>query len=224
MLIAVGNRIDTTVVVPLQRIEYASKPSKASIVAEHGPEALFDPTIMQAVGLAPASSSNRLTKVTTSSAQADQKGRERKRQREEARQRGETVDSSGGEEEEDEEEEDEGPETKIRKVESASEEPIAHSEATSKPVAADEVKEQVQEEEGEEEDEEGGEFHLSVGYCETRLTFGPLRHLFLALQELWIWKTQTTTIDLDPRCHDSRGVGIVTRCICIYTLSMSATP
>ncbi|CAO1615550.1 unnamed protein product [Parajaminaea phylloscopi] len=102
------------------RISYANSKSKASLILERGPEAIFDPDLM-------SSTVSKAGKVTYSSAQADQRGRERKRQREEARQRGEAVDEEDGEddsaEEEDEEKEDAGssedePKSKIRKVES----------------------------------------------------------------------------------------------------------
>lgn len=110
------------------QISYAKSKSRATIVLERGPEALFDPEAMAATqsgstsALAAASKNN---KVTYSSAQADQRGREKKRQREEARQRGEKVDGdTSAEEEEEEEEEDDDddddvdePKGKIRRVE-----------------------------------------------------------------------------------------------------------
>ncbi|PWN35727.1 RNA-binding domain-containing protein [Meira miltonrushii] len=96
-------------------IDYAKSKSKATIVAEKGPEALFDPSLHLTQTAA------RKEKVTLSSAGADLQGRERKRAREEAGQRGEVVQ----EEEENSESDtrssdDEQPETKRRKSEAGS--------------------------------------------------------------------------------------------------------
>lgn len=97
-------------------IDYAKSKSKATIVAEKGPEALFDPTLHLTQTAA------KKEKITLSSAGADLQGRERKRAREEAGQRGEVVQS---EEEENSEadtgsSDDEQPETKRRKSEAGS--------------------------------------------------------------------------------------------------------
>ncbi|CAO1631906.1 unnamed protein product [Sympodiomycopsis kandeliae] len=97
------------------KIDYASKPSKASIILEHGPEALYDPSIMESIN--GQSGSSKVNKVTTSSAQADQKGRERKRAREEAKQRGEVVEESDDGEEEEESDSDDEPDAKVRRIE-----------------------------------------------------------------------------------------------------------
>lgn len=73
-----------------QVLDYAKSKSKATIVAEKGPEALYDPAVVASLTK---------SKVTFSSAGADLQGRERKRAREEAGQRGEVVADSDDESE-----------------------------------------------------------------------------------------------------------------------------
>lgn len=58
-------------------INYAKTKSKATIVIERGPEALFDPTVSL------TNTAAKKEKITLSSAQADLQGKERKRAREE---------------------------------------------------------------------------------------------------------------------------------------------
>ncbi|CAO1632462.1 unnamed protein product [Jaminaea pallidilutea] len=91
------------------KIAYARSRSKATIVREQGPEALFDPNLL-------SGNSSKAAKVTLSSAQAEQSGREKKRLREEARQRGEKVDDDEAEAESEDEEDAEARQAKIRKV------------------------------------------------------------------------------------------------------------
>ncbi|KAH0445970.1 hypothetical protein IEQ34_025192 [Dendrobium chrysotoxum] len=97
-------------------LDYAKASSKATIVHERGPEALFDPTLKFGT-----KKDTQIGKVTFSSAGADLQGRERKRAREEAGQRGEIVesDSEGEESDEraDEEPEDDQRDVKRRKSE-----------------------------------------------------------------------------------------------------------
>ncbi|PWN19506.1 RNA-binding domain-containing protein [Microstroma glucosiphilum] len=104
-------------------IDYAHSQSKATIILEKGPEALFDPSLFASGSSSTGPSASSKNKVTVSSAQADQRGREKKRAREEARQRGEIVEGEEEEEEEsddEEEEEDVGePKSKARKIEGA---------------------------------------------------------------------------------------------------------
>lgn len=75
-----------------QSIDYAKSKSKATLVQEHGPSALYNPSLFSSTANAGATSQMN-GRVTISSAQAEARGREKKRAREEA----------GGQEDEDEE-------------------------------------------------------------------------------------------------------------------------
>lgn len=80
---------------PLKKsIDYARSKSRATIVNELGPEALFDPAIMASERGKPAGGPG---KVTISSAQAEARGKDNKRTRE---------DATGEEEDEEDEDED----------------------------------------------------------------------------------------------------------------------
>ncbi|MCO5584899.1 hypothetical protein L7F22_038831 [Adiantum nelumboides] len=96
-------------------INYAKSKSKATIIAEKGPEALFDPTLHLTQTAA------KKEKITLSSAGADLQGRERKRAREEAGHRTNTNQAEEDQNSEtDQRSSDEQPEMKRRKSEAGS--------------------------------------------------------------------------------------------------------
>lgn len=111
-------------------IDYAKTKSKATIVAEKGPEALFDPSLHLTQTAA------KKEKITLSSAGAELQGRERKRAREEAGHRDEA--NQAEEEEEDSEADarssDEQPNTKRRRSEAGDKE-ISEDDANSMQMA-----------------------------------------------------------------------------------------
>lgn len=162
-------------------ISYAKSQSKATILLQRGPEALFDPGIMSSIG--------DKQKFTYSSAQAEQRGRERKRQHEEARQRGERVqddgdDSDVGKQEQEQAQEtqseaDEGsdgePKSKIRKIETDKPAPAGPAAANGVSTRGDSAfKGQHQPVEGEDEDEDEQEMDMSDSESDDGVTSGPI--------------------------------------------------
>jgi hypothetical protein len=100
----------------LQSVDYAQNKSKATLVAEKGPEALLDPALLSST-----------KKTTFSSAGAELKGRERKRAREEAGVKevvdGDDSDDDEADEVEEQEDGDETREGKKLKMDNGKEEP-----------------------------------------------------------------------------------------------------